>query len=266
MRQPLLPAVLGIWLSASFPAAAQDTSNGQDAERLPDPPIVVIANPDGAERVVTAGSRLPQKNIFANSGKASNVGTRGLGPQSGMSPHNSVRRIKKRDCVSDDPTLEKVVICTLATGDELLAAGDMDGALTMYRSIAYSSENSARERHVASEKLYAAADQSGTAELREEGLIALLANGGLNPGEARSARRTLVALALSENDRIKAIRRLESVVKHDPDDADNLANLAILQRAEGISGSRARMQRAIAIRNYAGRSVPASWSRFAEAD
>jgi Tfp pilus assembly protein PilF len=97
-------------------------------------------------------------------------------------------------------------------------------------------------------------------------LIALLANGGLNPGEARSARRTLVALALSENDRIKAIRRLENVVKHDPDDADSLANLAILQRAEGIAGSRATMQRAIAIRNSADRSVPASWSRFAEAD
>jgi len=266
MRQPLLPALLGIWLSASFPVAAQDTSHGQDAERLPDPPIVVIANPDAAERVVTAGSRLPQKNIFANSGIASSVGTRGLGPQSGMSPHSRVRGMKKKDCVSEDPALGKVVICTLATGDDLLAAGDMDGALTMYRSIAYSSENSARERHVASEKLYAAADQSGAAELREEGLIALLANGGLNPGEARSARRTLVALALSENDRIKAIRRLENVVKHHPEDADSLANLAILQEAEGIAGSRATMQRAIAIRNSAGRSVPAGWSRFAAAD
>lgn len=249
---------------ASGIAVAQEQGADDTAQSdLPDPPIIVIANPDEKPRVVSVGSRLPRSAPFANSGKATNVGTPGLVPQSGMSPHASVRKIKRKDCVSDDQRLRKTVICALATGDDLLDEGDLSGAIEMYRHVAYSPGYSAHERHAGSEKLYAAANDAGEPALREEGLVALLANGGMNPAQERAARRTLVALALAQNDDAKAMMRLRDVLEHDADDTRSRANLALVEHRSGLEDSaRETMRRAIEDHAAKGLAVPGAWKKF----
>lgn len=238
---------------------AQDTAQSD----LPDQPIIVIANPDHKPRVVSVGSRLPRSAPFANTGISTNVGTPGLGPQSGMSPHASVRRIKRKDCVSDDQRLRKTVICALATGDDLLDEGDVAGALEMYRHVAYSPAYSSYERHAGSEKLYSAANDAGDPALREEGLVALLANGGMNPAQERAARRTLVALALAQNDDAKAMMRLRDVLEHDANDTRSRANLALVEHRSGLEDSaRETMWQAIDDHAAKGLAVPDAWKKF----
>ena len=262
MIRSLCAAIALTAASGTVSAQDRDAQNAAQSD-LPDPPIIVIANPDEKPRVVSVGSRLPRSAPFANSGKATNVGTPGLVPQSGMSPHASVRRIKGKDCVSDDRRLGKTVICALATGDDLLDEGDLSGALEMYRHVAYSPGYSAHERHAGSEKLYAAANDAGDPALREEGLVALLANGGMNPAQERAARRTLVALALAQNDDAKAMMRLSDVLEHDAGDTRSRANLALVEHRSGLEDSaRETMRRAIEDHAAKGLAVPSAWKKF----
>ncbi|QZD92028.1 hypothetical protein K3162_10790 [Qipengyuania xiapuensis] len=261
MKIIALPAVAALLLPA---AAWAQSGEPEGEEEKPEAPIIVIADPDKAERRVSVGSRLPRAAPFAGTNIATNVGTPGLVPGSGMSPHATVRTMQKRDCVSDDDKLSKLVICALAKGDALLAEGDLEGAVQFYRHVAYTEANSAHERHVASEKLYAAGEAADDAGLREEALLALVDGGELAPIEAQKARRSLVALALSQGDDTKAIRRLEDVLAHDPEDARSLATLALAHHRNRTGDPKAIMRSAIAAQEAKGRQAPASWRRFAE--
>ncbi|MBT8427695.1 MAG: hypothetical protein KJO02_06675 [Erythrobacter sp.] len=249
----------------AFPAGATAQDTGEaDEEETPPPPIIVTADPDEKPRRVALGSRVPRTAHFANGGIASNVGTPGLTPQSGMTPHTHKFIMRKRKgCESDDPLLSKMVVCILASGDDLAGEGDLAGAIDHYRHVAYTESYSARERHVGSEKLFVAAQDADDAGLREEGLLALLSTGELSPARAREARRSLVALALAKGDDRSAMRRLEEVVANDPEDARSLANLAAIQQRNGMPEARETIRRAIAVQEAKGYSVPKSWRQLA---
>lgn len=259
----LSPALLAV---AAIPVAAQSQEEEREETR-PDPPIIVTSDPDDSPRRVALGSRIPRNAPFANSGIASNVGTPGLTPQSGMTPHthNFIKR-ERKDCVSEDRELSKKVVCLLAAGEDLAAGGDLAGARDHFRHIAYTGSYTPHERHVASEKLYALARDADDASLREEALEAMLDTGELSPRRANEARRTLVALALGRGDTREAILQLKDVVAADPGDARSLANLAALQDADGLPEARETIRRAIAAQRAKGYSVPENWQRMAAGD
>lgn len=262
MKTALTFATIALVLPAGV--IAQETDEAVE-EETPQPPLIVLGDLEEEPRRVAAGSRIPRTAYFANSGIASNVGTPGLTPQSGMTPHSNTFIMRKRkDCASDDPQLGKRVVCILASGDDLLAEGDFAGAIDHYRHVAYTETYSAHERHAGSEKLFAAAGDASLAELREEGLLALLSTGELAPKRAQEARRSLIALALASGDDEAAMQRLGAVIANDPDDARSLANLAAIQDRSGM-GEEARLtiRLAIAAQERKGFSVPKIWQQLA---
>lgn len=253
------------FLSFADPLFAQDSAaRAEEPDDRQAGPIVVIADPDAEKRVVTVGSRLPRSAPFAGTGKATNVGTPGLGPQSGMSPHEKFRRIKRKDCVSNDRNLSKIVICALASGDKALAEGDYGTAVSLYRHVADNTEYSPYERHAASEKIFAAAQSADDPALKSEALEGLLATELLSAGETRLARLELAKLAAAGGRTARAIALLEGIVLSHLDDTNSLVRLAILQRSAGRSDAAATMARAIGVREAKGYRVPRAWREFVD--
>lgn len=232
-------------------------------------PIVVTGQREEDRIGVQSGTRIQKKPRFTKENIRSATGIAGLTPGSGMRPlsgRNPV--IKKRivQCVSDDQAIGERATCLLANAQDDIADGKMGLGADAYRYLVSSDEFSADERLAGGRKLYELGELTGDDVMREEALIRMVESDVLPAAEARTARRTLVAMALRQQDNALAIDRLEDVAAADPGDAQSLANLAILLRREGRTGSRERMLQAIAASQQAGRQVPQGWSDFARED
>ena len=182
-----------------------------------------------------------------------------LRPFTGRNPEtrNTVSK-----CVSDTAAIGEQTSCLLLQAQGRIDAGDIGAGADFYRYIASAAEFSPEERLAGARKLYELGEQSGDDALREEALLGLLDAELIAGREARSARRTLVAMALERKDRPLAIERLDDVVANDPTDARSLANLAVLMRQEGREGAEERMARAIALLQDTGGTVPKGWTDF----
>ncbi|GAA4039434.1 tetratricopeptide repeat protein [Parerythrobacter jejuensis] len=231
-------------------------------------PIVVTGQREEERVGVQSDSRIRKKPRFTNENIRSATGIAGLSPGSGMRPlsgRNPVFKKRIIQCVSDNEAIGERATCLLANAQEDVAAGNIGLGADAYRYLVSSDEFAATERLAGGQKLYALGEETGNDGMREEALIRLVESDTLPANQARSARRTLVAMALKQDDTVLAIDRLEDVVAADPADAQSLANLAILLRREGRSGASDRMRQAIAAIEQSGQPAPQAWTDFAEA-
>ncbi|ABC63518.1 hypothetical protein ELI_07130 [Erythrobacter litoralis HTCC2594] len=228
-------------------------------------PIVVTAEREEDRISEQTGSRIPGKPLFTNENIRSATGIAPLTPGSGMSPLGGQSRIHKKriaTCVADNDAIGEQASCILARAQEDIAAGEVGLGADSYRYLASSDRFSAEERLAGGNKLYELGEARSDDGLREEALIRLLETDAMPANEARSARRTLVAMALTRKDTTLAIERLEDIVANDRGDARSLANLAILLRQEGREGALQRMAEAIAATEATGGTAPKGWTDF----
>lgn len=259
--------VLGLLILASQPP--------EPVEPLLDPvtaaeeqPIIVSGRREGSEedqRTVVVGSRIARKPVLEAGAIASNTPAAAFSATSGVDPLSVENRIIKRkisQCRTDDPAIGKEAACLLFDAETALQRNDSMTAISFYRHLNASSQFSSAERLVAAEKLFALGQTMADAGLREEALLRMLATTAMPVGEAQSARRSLVTLALQRGDSALAIARLREVVDQDADDAQSFANLAILLRQENLTGSSDSMMQAIQIKKARGEPIPAGWADF----
>jgi tetratricopeptide (TPR) repeat protein len=231
-------------------------------------PIIVSGSHEDDERSLQTGSRIPRKPVFGefDLNIRSSTGVRGLGPGSGMEPfnlQNPVMRSTIATCKSDNDAIGERASCLLLSARSSAKKGETERAADLYRYLVSSDDFSSQERVAGGESLYALGEAVSDPVMKEEALLRLIKSEALPVERAQLARRALVSFALNRGDTPVAINRLEATVSADQDDAQSLANLAILLREQG-SGEAAveRMHQAIATKQRLGQNVPDSWTAF----
>lgn len=262
MRKTVIAPATVLAACFAVSAAAQD-GNGQQESSVPtSAPIIVTGNKDEQERVVL-GSRIPRKPTIEFEGMATNTGTPGLVPQSGMGPANSIRLMKRSKCVSDDPLVGREAACLLLEADREYSDGDLAGARDKLAYLVFTDDFSAYEQLQGAKRQYRIADEQGDDASREVALEQMIATGAMEEAAELQARRALVAMALRSGDHETARARLLELDGRGALDAQRLANLAVLTRQQKVGDGKDIMDRAIALRETKGRSVPRSWTEFA---
>jgi hypothetical protein len=259
--------LLGLLVVASQPSETVDPQLDPVAATN-EQPIIVTGEAEESEkgqRTVVVGSRIARKPVLEASGIASNTPVAAFSATSGVDPlsvENRVIKSKVSQCRSDNPAIGKEAACLLFDADVALQRQDRATAISFYRNLNASTEFSPAERLVAAEKLFSLGQNMADAHLREEALLRMLATMAMPAGEAQSARRSLVTLAIQRRNPALAIVRLREVVDHDTNDAQSFANLAVLLRQEGLAGSSDSMKKAIQIKQERGETIPAGWTDF----
>ncbi len=253
-------------------AAAQDQGAGSDVLPMPDAeaaaeptPIVVSAERE-RETEVLLGSRVPRKQTVKYAGIATNTGTRGLVPQSGMDQGATIRTVTTSKCVSDDITMSAAAACIMADAQEAYNAGKFDEAEERFDVIAGNGDFRPEDRLASAQWLYRIADETGDAAQKEYALIQMVGSGVMTPEQEASGRRTLISWALKRKDNLLAQQRLSELDDEGLASPTDLANLAILLRRTGNNnGSQSDseiMQRAINAAERAGTPVQQGWRDF----
>lgn len=229
-------------------------------------PIIVERDRDEEPDRVILGSRIPRGSFYTNGNVATSTGIGGLAPGAGLEPFAGTNRVSKRitsTCVSDNDAVSERGACLLLEAESAIAEYDMTAAADIYRYLLGSDDFSATERLEGGRGLFAIATATDDTVLREEALIRLVESGLLDETQQASARRNLVSLALQRGDIDLGFARLEQHVTLAPDDAQSLANLAIMRRTHGRDGAVSTMQQAIAAREAEGGAVPQGWRDLA---
>lgn len=227
-------------------------------------PIVVTADDEEEAPKVILGSRIPRKQTVHFEGIATSTGTRGLTPQSGMDPAEGLRILRITKCSSDDPAVGVKASCLLIRAEQAIEQEDYTQARDLLAYLALTDSFSPKERLAGAEWQYRLAADLGDEASREIALQQMLATGAMTEGDAISARRTLVSLALKSGDRALARQRLIDLDARGEIDAQRLANLAILTRELGEGDGKAEMRRAIELRTGKGADAPKGWIDFAD--
>lgn len=248
------------------PTLAEEIEAARQADRGSEPPTIIVqAEDDAQKKQVIVGSRIPTKPWLKPGSVATNTGTPGFTPGSGMDPAGGhTRTITTRECRSDFDGLSPNACRALATADAALAAGDREEALFWLRSVSsWQSDYAPEERLVGAEKIFALGRDTDNPELRLEALTDMLHTGALPVDKQLSAARSAAAIAMKNGEDQFASLMLKEVIQLDPADAQSIANLAILQRKAQDPVASDTMRRAIAVREQAGRNVPKGWRDFA---
>ena len=255
-------------LAVLLTIAAQATAEPprEAAEPLPPPPIVVIANEEerADERRVIVGSRVARRPVFEGGTVATSTGTRGLTPESGMTPYGGhIRVLHRKSCVADDPAIGAVAACRLIAAREAMAAGDHALVRGLLVPLAGDAARPAAERYAAAETLALSAEGEADPAFLEEAYLLMLESGAIVGTTRASLLRVVAGLALDRGDRAGARGLYAEAVELEPGDARALSNLAILQRETGDGDGVAAMRRAIGALEREGRDVPQGWRDFA---
>lgn len=269
-------AFVAFALSAS-PLTAQDTAPipDQDADSKGDhgggqveeplEPLPIIVSGTATEgRAVIAGSRIARESLFANDGVASNTTMHGLTPGSGMTPYSN-RTITKiiRSCKASDESISPETACLLLSARKAMEEEDWQTTRGLLVPLARDQQAEPGERRAASEYLLRASEMSGSAATRREALLLLVGTDTLAPAQAAAIHRNLADMALREGEAERAREHYEAATGLAPEDAQTLANLAILEREAGLAIAPVTMQRAISAMQASGGEVPESWRQFA---
>mgnify|MGYP001233840201 CR=1 FL=1 len=241
-----------------------ETANPEGAAR--ETPIIVEGDRGEVPDSVILGSRIPRRSFYTNGNVATSTGIAGLTPGAGLEPFAGTNRVGKRitsTCISDNEAIGERAACLLLEGQSAFDAADYIGAADIYRYLLGSDDFAPAERLEGGRRLIDVASVTEDMALREEALIRLVNTDLLDPMQRGSVRRNLVDLALRRNATDLAIARLEEYVAIVPDDAQALANLAVLRRNHGRDGAETAMQQAIAVREAAGGEVPQGWRDLA---
>lgn len=265
MAYPIIAALLSLVAQPQEPVADQPDPVAEAEEK----PIIVTAGNRKAEserQTIVLGSKIPRKAPLKPYNIATSTGIGGLTPGSGMEPLSGQNRVGKRKsvtCASDDPAVGEEASCLLIEAQSALQENDKAHAVALYRFLNASEDFSGSERLAAARKLFAFGQAEADPLLREEALLRMLKTGAMPDQEAQGARRSLVTMALQRDNVELAVTRLRDVVAADPQDAQSLANLAILLRQEGQPDASEYMLRAIAARKAEGQAIPPGWAEFA---
>lgn len=254
------------------PLYAQDVSQREDAQKTgeiaqqqsdvpTEAPIIVTGEPDDQPEVVL-GSRIARRPFFKFQGIATNTGTRGLVPQSGMDQGANVRTIRKTECASDDPRIGRKAACLLIDADAAYGAGKVADAQDTLAYLTFTEEFSPYERLQGAKRQYKIAEDQGNDASREVALEQMVETGGMEQAEELRARKALISMALKSGNRQLARERLLELDGKVGLDAQRMANLAILTREQYAGDHIAIMRRAIALRREKGLRVPKSWHDF----
>ena len=247
------------------PTLAEQIEAARQADGGDEPPTIIVqAEDDSQKKQIIVGSRIPKKPWLKPGPVATNTGTPGFTPGSGMDPSSRfTRTITTRECRSDLEELSPNACRALATADAALASGDMEEALFWLRSVSsWQSGYAPVERLVGAEKIFAIGRDADDADLRLEALTDMLHTGALPQEKQLSAARSAAAIAMNKGEDDFASLMLQEVIKLDPADSQSIANLAILQRKAQDAAASQTMLRAIAVREQAGRNVPKGWRDF----
>lgn len=259
--------LLGILVGAAQPSEPVDPLLDPVAA-AEEQPIIVSGKREASEedqRTVVVGSRIARKPVLEAGAIASNTPVGAFTATSGIDPLSVENRVIKRKvshCRSDYPAIGKEAACLLVDAETALRRNDSATAISFFRYLNTSDQFSSAERLVAAERLFALGQTIDDAGLREEALIRMLATTAMPDGDAQSARRSLVTLALQRGNTRLAIARLREVVAQDANDAQSFSNLAILLRQEGLEGASENMMQAIQIKKAQGEPIPAGWADF----
>lgn len=229
-------------------------------------PIIVEGDRGEEPDSAILGSRIPRRSFYTNGNVATSTGIAGLTPGAGLEPFAGTNRVGKRitsTCISDDEAVSARAACLLLEGQTSLDAGDTVGATDIFRYLLSSDEFNPNERLEGGRRLLATSVATDDDILREEALIRLLESDLLDTAQQSSVRRNLIDLALRRQAIDLAFARLETHVALSPEDAQSLANLAIMRRTHGIEGAEAIMQRAIAVREAKAGEIPQGWRDLA---
>ena len=265
----LIQFALGIALLTSASGGAQTVEANQTPEQAAEEtPIVVTGSNDDADAATfVVGSRIQRKPRYREyeHNFRTRTGLGGLGPGSGMNPmslQNPRMLSQVSSCTSDNAAIRSKAACLLLSAREHIEEGNIQSGADIYRFLTSSGDFAPQERRTAGEELYRLGHQIEDNLMREEALLRLVESASLPPERSLSARRSLVTLAIKRKDYASAISRSQALADTAPKDAQNLANLAILLRQQGMEGASARMAQAIAAQESNGKNVPDAWRAF----
>lgn len=248
--------------------SAQEQSPDREEAPIPasqvptDPPIIVTAKAIEDQTEAILGSRIAKRRTVQYTGVATNTGTPGLTPGSGMDPSVGLRMIRIRKCTSDDPGVGREAACVMIEADAAVAKGDMVAARGMLAFLTLTDSFTRYERLAGAQRQYKLATDDGNAASRETALEQMIDTGAMPLAEELKARRTLVSMAFGDGRRELARERLAQLDAAGHLDGRQLANLAILSREQDVGAAEAIMRRAIAAEETAGRPVADSWLGF----
>lgn len=243
--------------------SASDNEHGEEhkAEDESASPIVVTGSKQ--TRQVLAGSRLPRAPVVVNGQVATSTGVMGLVPQSGMDPFAGATRTRRTtSCVSELAAIRKEAACLVADADKYLAAGDYVPGLGLLRRITFEDGFNPQERLAASQRIYAIGVNLQDEMLRKSALLDLLETGLLSRSDTIAAHRSVLAIELNNQEYELAVERLQNILMITADNAQDWANLAVLQKQLNDPASRSSMSKAIELRQASGRPVDGSWKSF----
>lgn len=238
-----------------------DGEEEQKAEDISTPAIVVTGSKQ--TRQVLIGSRLPRDPVVVEGQIATNTGVMGLVPQSGMDPFAGATRTKRTiTCVSELAEIRKQAACLVADADKYMASGDNVTALGLLQRITFEGGFNPQEHLAASQRIYAIGFELQDEMLRKSALVDLLETGLLSQSDTIAAHRSLLAIALKNQETELAVDRLQNILRITADNAQDWANLAVLQKELDNPASRSSMIKAIELRQASGRPVESSWKSF----
>lgn len=248
---------------ATDAAKTREAPRDYEAEQLP---IIVTGKPAGSAKIVFAGSRTGRRSLHADGQAATSTSLNGLIAGSGMDPTSTfTRTVSRTECRADEDGIGETAACLLHAAANDFAVGHRDTAITLLRHLATDAQFSLTERHAAARALHAEAESSNDDALRLHAIGLSLNTGQLVPADAQSARRTIVAIALRLGWKDRALQELELLTALPSATPNDLANLAILQRAQDPLLAFDTMRRAIAMSEASGSTVPAGWRTFVNA-
>lgn len=227
-------------------------------------PIVVTGETDTTtSELVIVGSRIPRKPLHPRGQFATNTALHGLTPGSGMDPMGAyTRTLQWSECRASDPIISEKAACLLVAAQKDFTDGDRDGGIAVLRSLALSESFSAGEQLEAIKRLYAEGERSADDTLRVYALELMLENTAFPRDNRAAALRTVAAIALRDGDEVAAIAAFAKLDSEGKARAQELANLAVLQRRSGDDAAKRTMERAIAMRLSNGLEIPPGWEDF----
>ncbi len=231
-------------------------------------PIIVTGRKAGEDaKLVVVGSRIPHKPLVSRSSVATNTGLHGLTPGSGMDPMGAyTRKLRWSECRASDEAISEEAACLLIASEKEFAEGGREEGIGLLRSLALSENFSSHERLEGAKRLYAIGEQSGDDALRVHALELMAGNEALPVADRAAALRTIVGISMRKNDREKVVAALLRLQVENLARAQDLANLAVLQRAAGDQRARETMRSAIAKVLAEGSTVPQGWDAFIRPD
>ena len=181
--------------------AAARVADGEGVNQPQSDTIIVTGESATQKKQIIVGSRIPTKPWLIQGSVATNTGTPGFTPGSGMDPAGGyTRTVATRECRSDYDGLSPKACRALASGDAELASDNLEGALFWFRHVAdHGNHYTPAVRLIGAKRIFAIGRDHKVPELRLEALLEMLTTDEMTEQEQITATRSAAALAMQLN-------------------------------------------------------------------